>query len=134
MLKYSLIKRANPITNKTMFHANLTPATPYPMETLIANVSEKCHITQLQLMNALFYLEKEMIKALRDGYSVHLGDIGSFHLRLSSVSVPSKESFSAESLRGLKVRFTPNTTMKKELRLTNPKVEIVREEECNEES
>ena len=128
MLKYNLTERANPITNKTMFHANLAPAIPFPIETLIATTCEKCNLRPIQLMNALFYLEREMIKALREGYSVHLGDLGSFHLRLSSTSVPSKECFSTESLRGLKVRFTPNTTMRKGLCLTNPKVVLVREE------
>ena len=133
MLKYNLMERANPITNKTMFHANLVPATPFPLETIIANICENCNIKPIQLLNALYYLEKEIIKALQDGYSVRLGDLGSFHLRLSSVSVPSKEDFSAESLRSLKVRFIPNTRMKKELSLTNPKVVLVREDECNEE-
>ena len=127
------MERANPITNKTMFHANLVPATPFPLEMIVANVCENCNIKPIQLLNALYYLEKEIIKALQDGYSVRLGDIGSFHLRLSSVSVPSKEDFSAESLRGLKVRFIPNTRMKKELSLTNPKVVLVREDECDEE-
>lgn len=131
MLKYSLTEHANPITNKTMFHANLASASPFPIETMIANICEKCHLRPIQLLNALYYLEKEMITALREGYSVRLGELGSFHLRLSSVSVSSKEDFSAEHLRGLKVRFTPNTTMKSELSLTNPKVVLVQDTECN---
>lgn len=130
MLKYYLTERANPITNKVMFYANLAPVTPYSMETLTANICKVCRITPLQLMNVLYSLEKEMINALRDGYCVRLGDLGSFHLRLSSVGMPSKESFTNEHLSGLKVRFTPNVSMKKALSLTNPNVVIVKEDEC----
>ena len=128
MLKYSLIERTNPKTGINLYYANLTGTTPLTIEAFSSKVCQECHINPVQLLNTLYYLEKEIIDALLNGHSVRLGDIGSFHLTLSSTGAESNDSFSEENLRGLKVRFVPTSKMRKEFDLNNPKVALLREE------
>ena len=84
MLKYSLIERANPITKKMAYYATLAPATPTSIEVFIPEMCQTCRVSKLQLLNVIACLEKTIVQALRNGQSIRLGDLGSFHLTLSS--------------------------------------------------
>jgi predicted histone-like DNA-binding protein len=128
MLKYSLIERANPFTEEVCYYASLNPPTPITLESFAANICGNCNITTLQLYNVIYHLENEIIKALQNGNSVRLGDLGSFHITLSSTGTDTPDKFSKENLRGLKVRFVPTSKMRKEFDLNNPKVALLRKE------
>ncbi len=128
MLKYSLIERTNPFTEGVCYYASLNPPTPITLESFAANICGNCNITTLQLYNVIYHLENEIIKALQNGNSVRLGDLGSFHITLSSTGTDTPDKFSKENLRGLKVRYVPTSKMRKEFDLNNPKVTLLREE------
>ena len=127
MLKYSLIKRANPLTEEVCYHASLNSPTPMTLESFASNICGNCNITTLQLYNVIYHLENEIIRALQNGNSVRLGDLGSFHITLSSTGTDTPDKFSKENLRDLKVRFKASTKMRKGLDLKNPQIEIVQE-------
>ncbi|MBR4297373.1 MAG: HU family DNA-binding protein, partial [Bacteroidaceae bacterium] len=72
-------------------------------------------------------LEEKIIKALRNGQSVRLGDLGSFHARISSKAAATTDEFTenpSEHIRGLLVRFTPSSKMRYALSLKNPAVQL----------
>ena len=130
MLKYSVIARETPITKKMIYHANLAHVVPLSLESFGPKNCASCNIKPIQLINAIYHLEKEIIKALQEGHSVRLGDLGSFRITLSSTCSSSKEEFSEENLRGIKIRFVPSSRMRKNLCLNSPEMVLVREDEC----
>ena len=75
----------------------------------------------------LYALQEEIIKRPRNGQSVRLGDLGSFHARISSKAAATTEDFTekpGEYLRGILVRFTPSSKMRYDLSLKNPAVQL----------
>ena len=129
MLKYTLISRKNPITKEYLYHASLLPVVPVRLAQLAQEVSDACTLTPHDIKAVISALEERIYKALRNGQSVRLGDLGSFHPTLSSSGTATEEEFSAENLRGVKVRFVCSSKLRYELGLNNPNMTILRQEE-----
>ena len=127
MIKYLLISRKNPITKEYAYHASAIPVTPVKLEEIAENISATCTVNSADVKAVLDALQTQVIRCLRNGQSVRLGDLGSFHARLASAGVPTEEEFSMEHVRGIRVRFTPSSKMRWELSTENPKVSLVRQ-------
>ncbi len=126
MLKYNLISRKNPITKEYAFHASLIPVVPITLKTLAQEVSDTCTLTVHDVKAVISALEERVYKALRNGQSVRLGDLGSFRPTVHSASAATEEDFTMENIRGLKVRFVPSSKLRYEMSLSNPNVTLVR--------
>ena len=129
MLKYSIISRNNPMTKEYLFHANLAPVTPIGLKELAQEVSDMCTLTVHDIKAVISALEERIYKTLRNGQSVRFGDLGSFHPTISSSGSATKEEFSKENIRGIKVRFTPSPKLRYELSLQNPNLTLALQEE-----
>lgn len=127
MLKYSLISRKNPITKEFAYHANLAPVNPLKLDELAQEISGACTLTPHDIKAVISALEEQIYKTLRNGQSVRFGDLGSFRPTLSSSGTAAKEDFKKENIRGIKVRFTPSSKMRHELKLQNPLVQLSRQ-------
>ena len=125
MIKYFLISRKNPITKEYAYHANAIGVTPIKLDELAEDISGSCTVTKHDVKAVISVLEEKIIKALRNGQSVRLGDLGSFHARISSKAAATTDAFEqSENIRGLLVRFTPSSKMRHELSLKNPAVQL----------
>ena len=127
MIKYLLISRKNPITKEYAYHASAIPVTPVKIDEIAENISATCTVNSADVKAVLDALQTQVIRCLRNGQSVRLGDLGSFHARLASAGAPTEEEFSMEHVRGIRVRFTPSSKMRWELSPENPKVSLVRQ-------
>ena len=126
MLKYSVISRKNPITKESLYYANLAPVTPIGLNQLAQEISSSCTLTVHDIKAVLSALEECIFKTLRNGQSTRFGDLGSFHLTVSSSGAATEEEFSKENLRGVKVRFTPSSKLRYEISMNNPHIKISR--------
>ena len=126
MLKYNLISRKNPVTKEYAFHASLPPVIPIRLNALAQEVSSNCTVTAHDIKAVVSALEEQIYKMLRNGQSIRLGDLGSFHPTIQSRGAASEEEFSKENIRGVKVRFVPSAKMRYEMALNNPNMSIVR--------
>ena len=127
MIKYYLISRKNPITKEYAYHANATSVTPIMLDELAEDISGSCTVTKHDVKAVISVLEEKIIKALLNGQSVRLGDLGSFHARISSKAAATTDEFTekpSEHIRGLLVRFTPSSKMRYALSLKNPAVQL----------
>ena len=127
MIKYLLISRKNPITKEYAYHASAIPVTPVKIDEIAENISATCTVTSADVKAVLDALQAQVINCLRNGQSVRLGDLGSFHARIASAGAVTEEEFSMEHVRGIRVRFTPSSKMRWELSTENPKVSLVRQ-------
>ena len=126
MIKYNLISRKNPITKENAIHASAVPVNPIGLEDIAEEISSQCTLTAHDIKAVISALEEATFKHLRNGDSVRLGDLGSFHARLSSRGAATEEEFSSANLRGIKVRFMPSSKLRFELSLNSPEVKLVR--------
>ena len=101
MLKYNLISRKNPVTKEYAFHASLTPVIPIRLNALAQEVSSNCTVTAHDIKAVVSALEEQIYKMLRNGQSIRLGDLGSFHPTIQSRGAASEEEFSKENIRGV---------------------------------
>ena len=127
MIKYLLISRKNPITKEYAYHASAIPVTPVKIDEIAENISATCTVNSADVKAVLDALQTQVIRCLRNGQSVRLGDLGSFHARIASASAATEEDFTPENIRGVRVRFTPSSKMRWELSTENPKVSLVRQ-------
>lgn len=57
-------------------------------------------------------LQNVILKFLLDGYSVQMGDWGSFQLTVTSEGSDTEEHCNANKVKGVNIRFRPGKTMK----------------------
>ena len=114
------------MTKEFAFYANAFPVNPIGLDEIAEEISGKCTVTAHDIKAVISALEEVMFKHLRNGNSVRLGDLGSFHARISSAGAATEEEFSPELLRGIKVRFMPSSKLRFELSLQNPNVRLAR--------
>ena len=126
MIKYNLITRKNPLTKEFLYYANAVPVTPVMLDQIAEEISSQCTLTAHDIKAVISALEEVTFKHLRNGNSVRLGDLGSFHARLASKGATTEENFTAENFRGIRVRFMPSSKLRYELSLKNPDVRLVR--------
>ena len=125
MIKYSLISRKNPITKEYLYCAQAQHVTPVKLDEVPESISASCTVSMADIKAVLYALQEEIIKRLRNGQSVRLGDLGSFHARLSAKGAATVQAFEekpSEYLKSVLVRFTPSSKMRWEMNMKNPKV------------
>lgn len=114
--RYHPTIRRNFKTGENLFYPATAPLTPIDIDQVATEISERCTVTRADIVGILKALETQLEHALLEGYTVRLGQIGSFRLTTSAVSVDNKEEVSADLIRAPRVRFTPSVWMKNKLR------------------
>jgi predicted histone-like DNA-binding protein len=70
-------------------------------------ISEKCTLTETDVLAVLSALTREMSTHLMDGKIIRFGNFGSFQLSLSSAGVETAAEASRTQVKGARVRFRP---------------------------
>lgn len=95
------------------------------MASLISAVNLYTRADAIGVMNALLmYMQKH----LKEGYSVSLGDLGTFRPVITNTMAPTLEDWKvADNLKKVKVRYTPSVMLKQAINLAadNVNVQIV---------
>ena len=140
MLKYHVVSKKSPVDQSVKFYARLAPVTPINLKNLAEPISEACTVTIHDVKAVISALESQIVRELRNGNSVRLGDLGSFRPTLSSKGAATAEDFTAGHIKSVNVRFYSSPNMRFELSKANPSVvfqnegEIVKVDEENTEA
>lgn len=108
--------RRNFKTGENLFYPAPAPFTPVDIDQVAAEISERCTVTRADIVGILKALETQLEHALLEGYTVRLGQIGSFRLTAKAVSVEEKDDVSAALVRNPRVRFAPSVWLRNKLR------------------
>ena len=84
--------------------------------TMFAAMAEYGHIPPAQIPAAFSAIVKAIEAFCLNGHSVTIPDLGSFRAVISSFGTETEEDFSSDQIRGLKLRFLPNSKLNYELR------------------
>jgi predicted histone-like DNA-binding protein len=126
MLKYTVIPRKNPVTKETKFYAQLEPVTPITLDSLAQDISNSCTLTLHDIKAVVSALEEQIIKNLRNGQSVRLRNLGSFHPTLSSKGAVSTEDFKTSMIKSVNVVFRKSAKMMYGFNVSNPDIHFAR--------
>ena len=133
MLKYFIVSRKNPMNKSEKFYAQLQSPNPVSLSKIAAAISEKCTVTIHDVKAVLSALETSIIEHLRNGDSVRLGDIGSFHATLQSTGSMDKNGFTTKNIKRVCVSFRSSPNIRYQLSVSNPNVQFSRMSEASDE-
>ena len=124
-LKYRIVERQNALTKTLQYYAQVEPVEPLNLQDIAEGIEKTSTVSSADIKAVLDALQFEVIRALRAGNSVRLGDLGSFRPTLSSRAALSAEAFTAANLRRVRVQFSPSARMESELKLDRVSVRLV---------
>lgn len=135
MIKYNVIPRKNPINKEVKYYAQMAPVTPVTLGDVAEAIASNCTVTLHDCKAVLSALQEQIALQLRNGNSVRLGDLGSFHPVVKSSGALSADEFSTAHIKGLKVCFNMSSQMRYMLSKQNPSVtfQLIKPEEQQEE-
>ena len=128
-LKYRIVERQNALTKTLQYYAQVEPVEPLTLQDIAEGIEKTSTVSSADIKAVLDALQFEVIRALRAGNSVRLGDLGSFRPTLTSRSALSAEAFTRDNLKGVRVQFTPSGRMRTELALDRVSVRLVTDDE-----
>ena len=119
MIQLTAVQRPNPkdVTAPRKYYVSTQSAGEVNLETLSEAISEKCTLTETDVLAVLTALTKEMSTHLLDGKIVRFGSFGSFQLGLNSHGVDKIEEMSKQQVKSAKVRFRPGLKIQNSLKL-----------------
>ncbi len=111
MINLNVVQRPNPkepeATRK--FYVSTKSAGDVSLEEMSEFISEKCTLTETDVLAVLSALTREMTTHLMNGKIVRFGNFGSFQLSLNSEGVETAEMANRNQVRGARVRFRPGS-------------------------
>ena len=119
MIQLKTVQRPNPkdVTAPRKYYVSTQSAGEVTLETLSEAISEKCTLTDTDVLAVLSALTKEMKAHLMDGKIVRFGSFGSFQLALNSSGVDKPEETSKHQVKAAKVRFRPGLKIQESLKV-----------------
>ena len=82
MMQYKVVTRKNPINKTKKFYPALVSPQPVDKTKIIERIEKRCTLASADVKAVLDALEVELIDCLQEGWSVRLGDFGSFRVSL----------------------------------------------------
>lgn len=85
-------------------------------------LAEETTLNPMEAMLAVRQLRKIVVRLLKDGHSVHLGNMGTLSVTLSSRGADTKEELTVAHIQKVNIHFQPNAEVDAQLQ----KVEFLR--------
>ena len=118
-MKYNIIERKKPGTQDHKFYGTVVLGEPVGLRKIIAEIEEKCTLTQADIVAVLYALESAVSKHLLNGQAVRFGTLGSFRPTISSEGAESANTWAPTMIKRVRAVFTPSGQMKQNLSLKN---------------
>lgn len=114
-LKFTVKGIKNPQTNETAYYAQVAPVTVMDIDDVVSQIEKRSTLTEPDIRGVILDLQYVVIQALKAGYSVRLGDLGSFRPTIHSSSASSADEVSSSHILKVNCVFTPGAKVKKGL-------------------
>ena len=109
------VARKNPQTKEVKFYAAKTDTEVISREVFFDGVEKRSTLSSADIKGALDALEFEIKQALLNGQNVRLGDLGSFHLTVTSEACDTKDAVTAATVKRVRVHFTPSSKLVRDM-------------------
>lgn len=107
MIKFKTVQKVNPrdIQAPRKHYAQVVATDTVGFDELSEVISENSSLMPEDIAGVLIALERNIIRSLKNGRVVNLGNIGSFRLSVSSMGYDTLEEVSGNSIRKARVNF-----------------------------
>jgi predicted histone-like DNA-binding protein len=122
MLTYQTIKRKNPRNGNVGYYVAPVRLGHVNIDDLAGEMSAESTVTRHDILAVLSSLQQHVIKNLQQGRSVRLGDLGSFHVDITSRPSETEDEVTSENIKAVRVHFRKSGIMKSQFQLTNSKM------------
>ena len=120
MMNITVRSKKNFKLDKKQFYPQIAPATPIGLNDVAEQIEKQSTVSLADIKGVLDALQEVVLEAVADGYSVRLGDLGSFRLTCAATGGEDDATkVTANHVSRLRVRFTPSGAMQRMLRDTN---------------
>lgn len=82
-------------------------------EDLVSEMESESTVTRHDIKAVVSALEEWLVRFMLEGYSVRLGDLGTFRCSVQSEAQASAEAVTASTIRGVKVKFDPSARLRR---------------------
>ena len=102
--------------DKKQYYPQVAPTTPIGLNDVAEQIEKQSTVSLADIKGVLDALQEVVLEAMADGYSVRLGDLGSFRPTISAVKSREKqEDVSADDIKAVRVRFRPSAALTQRL-------------------
>lgn len=122
MIKYAIVKRRNPLTAAVKYYAACTDSKLVPTSQLVARMVESCTVTRADAAAVVSAYVSAILRHLKNGRSCKIEGLGIFSVNLSSKGSESRETFTSDLIRGVKVNFRADKAFSYRFNRANPGV------------
>ncbi len=127
MITYVVKAKKNPLDrSQVRYYIQAAPTVPVDFTTIAKNISSRCTVTEPDVLAVLNALQTEVIRAVQNGQSVRLGQLGSFRATICSSGVENKNEASVLLVKSVRARFTPGSQLRSALQLTNADMKFIK--------
>jgi len=118
MIKLKVVQRPNPMdaTANRKYYVSSQNEGDITLEEMSELISEKCTLTETDVLAAITALMREMTLSLMAGKIVRFGNFGSFKLSLNSSGVATETETTRLQVKSARVRFRPGKRIEDSLR------------------
>ena len=118
-LKYKIIqsyRKTDSGEKKPMWYPQLTGSSKMNLEDVAEILAKRTTASRADVHLVVSGLTELIPELLKDGNTVHLGDLGSFRLRARAIPADAPEQVSSTNIRELLATFVSGKVLKKELK------------------
>jgi predicted histone-like DNA-binding protein len=102
--------------DKKQYFPQVAPTTPIGLNDVASQIEKQSTVSLADIKGVLDALQEVVLEAMADGYSVRLGDLGSFRLTCTTThGEDDPKLVTAKQVKKLRVRFTPSGAMQQKL-------------------
>lgn len=125
MINLEVKSKKNFKLDKKQYYPQVAPATPVTLNDVAEQIEKQSTVSLADIKGVLDALQEVTLEAIRDGYSVRLGDLGSFRPTLRAAQTrETAEDVTATDIKDVRVRYTPSVALTRRLQLRNVQLNI----------
>lgn len=99
--------------NEGAWYANVKFRTPIQTREIVTAVAKRTSMSEHDTLAVISVLSVLIPEYIKNGHTVHLGDLGIFRMGVHSTGHENQEDVSSESIKSKRIRFLPGVPMKK---------------------
>ncbi len=111
-ISYKVVPRKKPGTDTFKYYATAYAQGYQTLDTIAEAMALESTVTEHDIKAVLSSLQQHIIAALKNGQSVRLGDLGSFHTTIIGTGSDTRAAYSfAKNVKAVRVQFTKSARM-----------------------
>lgn len=125
-IKFKAIARKSPVDKSVSYYPTTESPEPVKLPALVKSIEKITSLSSADVKSCLDALQYEIITRLKDGKSVRFGDLGTFRVSMQGKGTATAEEVQVESIKNLKVVFTPSGQIARSIEVGSPDIAFER--------